>query len=175
MYIYLTYKHTVSPLYTDTRYNDKIHYKKCQLDSKTLYPRCLLANTVNPLYTDTRHNDKIRYNDNLTGTKPSSWDDNLSEIMKEHWIKYFKKHMFWILRGDSHKYPNHMFCDEISVIILLIKDSWQQQIHFNGNIFRNKWGRCNDESLSHSVKNYKRLSQLSLLHIHITLNTTLAL
>ena len=32
-------------------------------------------------------------------------------------------------------------------ISLLIKYSDQQQIHFNGNIFRNKYCRCNEGSL----------------------------
>ena len=32
-------------------------------------------------------------------------------------------------------------------IILSIKDSLQQQIHFNGNIFGNKYCRCNEGSL----------------------------
>ena len=47
-----------------------------------------------------------------------------------------------------------MFCDEIRLktrsflqIILLVKDSLQQQIHFNGNIFGYKCCRCNDGSL----------------------------
>ena len=30
---------------------------------------------------------------------------------------------------------------------LLIKDSLQQQIHFNGNVFGNKCYRCNEGSL----------------------------
>ena len=32
-------------------------------------------------------------------------------------------------------------------IILLIKNSLQQQIHFNGNIFEEEWCRCNKDSL----------------------------
>ena len=32
-------------------------------------------------------------------------------------------------------------------IILLITNSLQQQIHFNGNFFRNKCCRCNEASL----------------------------
>ena len=45
-------------------------------------------------------------------------------------------------RGKSNKYPKHMFYEEIRIkqdhflyIILSIKDSLQQQIHYNGNIF----------------------------------------
>ena len=56
--------------------------------------------------------------------------------------------------ADSNKYPKHnvllgnknktkhFFC-----IILPIKDSLQQQIHFNGNIFWDRWLRCNEVSL----------------------------
>ena len=47
-----------------------------------------------------------------------------------------------------------MFYEEIRIkqglflhIILSIKDSLQQQIHFNGNIFGNKCCRCNEGSL----------------------------
>ena len=46
-----------------------------------------------------------------------------------------------------------MFSEEIRIkrsflhIILSIKDSLQQQIHFNGNIFGNKCCRCNKGSL----------------------------
>ena len=45
-------------------------------------------------------------------------------------------------RGDSNKYPKHMFYGEIRIkqafltyIILSIKDSLEQQVYFNGNIF----------------------------------------
>ena len=57
-------------------------------------------------------------------------------------------------RGDSNKYPKHMFYEEITIqhdicciSDLLIKDSLQQQIHFNGNIFGNKCCCCNEGSL----------------------------
>ena len=47
-----------------------------------------------------------------------------------------------------------MCCEEIRIkqglflhIILSIKDSLQQQIHFNGNIFGNTCCRCNEGSL----------------------------
>ena len=47
-----------------------------------------------------------------------------------------------------------MFCEEIRTktrpflyINLLIKYSVQQQIHFNGNVFGNKWCRLNEGSL----------------------------
>ena len=35
----------------------------------------------------------------------------------------------------------------IQNVILSIKDSLQQQIHYNGNIFGNKCCRCNEGSL----------------------------
>ena len=57
-------------------------------------------------------------------------------------------------RGNSNKYPKHMFYEKIRIkqglflhIILSIKDSLQQQIHFSGNIFGNKCCRCNEGSL----------------------------
>ena len=51
--------------------------------------------------------------------------------------------------GDSNKYPKHMFSEEIKKrsflhIILSIKASLQQQIHYNGNVFGNKCCRCNE-------------------------------
>ena len=53
-------------------------------------------------------------------------------------------------RGDSNKYSKHIFCEEIRtkqylsyISFCLIKDSLQQQIHYNGNIFGNKFCRCN--------------------------------
>ena len=53
--------------------------------------------------------------------------------------------------GDSNKYPTHMVYEEIknkarSVLhfILSIKDSLQQQIHFNGNIFGDKYCHSNE-------------------------------
>ena len=66
--------------------------------------------------------------------------------------------MFWIFLespqwGDSKKYPKHMFYEEIRTkpdllhIYLLIRYSVQQQIHLNGNVFGNKWCRCNEGSL----------------------------
>ena len=65
----------------------------------------------------------------------------------------FKQHMFWLLelpqRGNSNKYPKHMFYETRSFlhIILSIKDSLEQQIHYNGNIFGNKCCQCNEGSL----------------------------
>ena len=41
-------------------------------------------------------------------------------------------------------------------MILSITDSLQQQIHFNGNIFGNKYCRCNEGSL------YKSLWKMSI-------------
>ena len=52
--------------------------------------------------------------------------------------------------GDSNKCPKHMLYKEIrieqgiSYIFLLIKDSLQQYIHFNGDIFGNKCSLCNE-------------------------------
>ena len=65
--------------------------------------------------------------------------------------------MIWkFVWGDSNKYLNHMFYEEIRTkqdrgpflhIKLLIKCSVQQPIYFNGNIFGNKCCRCNEGSL----------------------------
>ena len=65
--------------------------------------------------------------------------------MQKHCIKSSSNMMFWIfvrMRGDSNKYPKHNVFEEIRIkqglfihIILSIKDSLQQQIHYNGNIF----------------------------------------
>ena len=64
----------------------------------------------------------------------------------------FKQHMF--LRGGSNKYQKHMFYEELRIkarsllhIIMSIKNSLQQQIHYNGNSFGNKCCRCNEGSL----------------------------
>ena len=47
---------------------------------------------------------------------------------------------------SRNNYPKHMFCDEIRIktrpflhIILLMKESIQQEIHFNLNVF---WNKC---------------------------------
>ena len=40
-------------------------------------------------------------------------------------------------------------------INLLIKYSVQQQIHFNGNVFENKWCRCNEGWVYKQVVNGK--------------------
>ena len=57
-------------------------------------------------------------------------------------------------RGDSNKYPKHMFYEEIRIkqglflhIIMSIKDSLEQQIHYNDNIFGTKCCCCNEGSL----------------------------
>ena len=66
--------------------------------------------------------------------------------------------MFLIfVRGVSNKYPKHMFYKEIRIkqrlflhtlhISLLIQCSVQQQIHLTGNVFGNKYYRCNEVSL----------------------------
>ena len=56
---------------------------------------------------------------------------------------------------DSNKYSKHTFYEEIKTyktrpflhIMVSSKDSLQQRIHFNGNIFGNKCCRCNEGSL----------------------------
>ena len=82
-----------------------------------------------------------------------------------------------LYRGDSDKYPKHTFYEGIRKhgiclhIILLIKDSLQQHIHFNGNIFGNECCICNEGSmytrgvlqlhalfLTHHLCRYSRLS-----------------
>ena len=79
--------------------------------------------------------------------------------MQKHCIKSSSKTCFGHLlespqRGDSNKYPKHMFYEEIIRIkqdflplILSIIDSLQQQIHYNGNVFGNKCCRCKEDSL----------------------------
>ena len=60
-----------------------------------------------------------------------------------------------------------MFYEEIRIrsflhIILSIKDSLQQQIHYNGNIFGNKCCRCNEGSLYMSwPRGYKTFFMLN--------------
>ena len=58
-------------------------------------------------------------------------------------------------RGNSNKYPKHMFCEEtrtkqdlsyISICSFSIL-SIQQQTHFNGNVFGNKYCHYNEDSL----------------------------
>ena len=51
---------------------------------------------------------------------------------------YLNRHVFVMIRPFLH-------------IILSIKDSLQQQIHYNGNIFGNKCCRCNEGSLYRSA------------------------
>ena len=79
--------------------------------------------------------------------------------MQKHCIKSSSNICFGYLlelpqRGNSNKYPKHMFYEEIRLkqdllihIILSIKDSLQQQSHYNDNIFGNKCCRCNEGSL----------------------------
>ena len=47
----------------------------------------------------------------------------------------------YVLEGNKNKTRPFLH------IILSIKDSLQQEIHFNGNIFGNKFCRCNEGSL----------------------------
>ena len=80
------------------------------------------------------------------------------KLCKKHCIKSSSNICFGYLlespqRGDSNKYPKHMFYEEIRIkqglfirIILSIKDSLQQKVHYNDNIFVNKCCRC-DEGL----------------------------
>ena len=42
-------------------------------------------------------------------------------------------------------------------INLLIKDSVQQQINFNGNVFGNKCCRCNEGSLYYTIVKYEEM------------------
>ena len=129
-------------------------------------PRVLsIKHTVNPLYTDTRYNDKIRYNENLNVTKPSL---KKRRLMRNYAKKSSSNIYFGYLlespqRGDSNKYPKYMFYEEIRTkqglsihIILSIKDSLRQQIHYSGNIFGNKCCRCNEGSLYYNMFVYKR-------------------
>ena len=117
------------------------------------------TDTVNPLYTDTRYNDKIRYNDNLSVTKPllkkrrlmRNYAKTLQESSSSICFGYFLETP---QRGNSKKYPKHMLCEEIRIkqgifipIILFIKASLQQSIHYNCNIFGNKCCRYNERSL----------------------------
>ena len=79
--------------------------------------------------------------------------------MQNHCIKSSSNICFGYLlespqTGDSNKYSKHMFYEEIRIkqdhfirIIPSIKDSLQQQIHYNGNISGNKCCRCNEDSL----------------------------
>ena len=78
--------------------------------------------------------------------------------MQKHCIKSSSNICFRYLlelprRGNSNKCPKHMFSEEIRKkglflpIILSIKDSLQQQIHYNGNVCGNKYCRCSEGSL----------------------------
>ena len=78
--------------------------------------------TVNPLYTDTWYKNNIHYpyNDNLTETKPSLrltinqilWKNNIFNNSRNIWFGYLLELPQW---GDSNKYPNHMFCEEMQI------------------------------------------------------------
>ena len=64
--------------------------------------------------------------------------------MQNHFIKSSSNICFGYLLECSNKYPKHMFYEgnknktrPFLHIILSIKDSLQQLIHYNGNIFRN--------------------------------------
>ena len=75
---------------------------------------------VYPLYTDTRYYDKIRYNDKLNVTKPSLKNGQLIRIMQEYCVKTSSNICFGYLleshqKGDSNKYPKHMFFEEIRI------------------------------------------------------------
>ena len=73
--------------------------------------------------------------------------------MQEYCIKLSSNTCFGYLLesphwGNSNKYPKHMFYEQIRIKQgLSYKDSLQQQIHFNGNIFGNKCCRCDEGSL----------------------------
>ena len=87
-----------------------------------------ILNTVNHLYTDTRYNNKICYNDNLNGMKPSLKIRNytrefyliLQDIYVLDILENIKIICFGYLLelppwGNSNKYPNHIFYEEISI------------------------------------------------------------
>ena len=78
--------------------------------------------------------------------------------MQEYYIKTSSNICFGYLLelphwGDSNKYPKHVLCGNKNKTrsflhtILSIKDSLQQQIHFNGNFLGNKCCRRNEGSL----------------------------
>ena len=57
------------------------------------------------------------------------------------YVLWGNKNKTYVLRGNKNKTRPFLH------IILSIKDSLQQQIHYNGNIFGNKYCRCNEGSL----------------------------
>ena len=65
----------------------------------------------------------------------------------------FKQHMFWIFVRIAILTNIQNICSmrtrPLLNIILSIKDSLEQRIHYNGNIFGNKCCRCNEGSLYH--------------------------
>ena len=81
--------------------------------------------------------------------------NNKSQIMQEYCIWYFKETYVLDLSESPHKYPKHMFYEKIWIKqglphisfcllrILLV----QQQIHYIGNIFENKFCHCNEGCL----------------------------
>ena len=96
------------------------------------------VSTVNPHYTDTRYNDKIHYTDDLTITETLSQEAT----------------------GDQ-KLCRNIFIQQIwhlLHIILLIKNSLQQQIHFNGkslrtNVVVETWVHCTKIHMQTNVHN----------------------
>ena len=81
------------------------------------------------------------------------------KLCKKHCIKSSSNICFGYLlespqRGDSNKYPKHMFDEEIRIKQSLSYISFYplrilllQQIHYNGNISGNKCCHCNEGSL----------------------------
>ena len=118
-----------------------------------------LTDAVSPLYNDTRYNDKICSDDNLTATKSfieevTAYQQFCKNIVlktsRNIYFEYLLESLPW---GDSDNYLKRMFCEEkrikqsLSYTILLIKEIFKQEIHFNSNIFGNKRYHCNEGSL----------------------------
>ena len=123
--------------------------------------------TIDPLYTDTRYNDNIWYNYNLTGMK-LSLEVTVDHVCKNIALNASKTYVLdicqnrltetiltnvqiYVLWGNKNK--NKYFLH----IILPIKDSLQQQIHFNGNIFGKKGCRCNEVHCEGMHTNWNRI------------------
>ena len=114
---------------------------------------------MNPHYTDTRYNNKICKTDSLTSTETLSQKVQLIRNYAGALLFNTSSNICfgYMLgsphQGDSNKYSKHTFYEELRIkqhflhIILLLNNSLQQKIHFNGNIFENKCCHCNEASL----------------------------
>ena len=119
--------------------------------------------TFNPHYKDAQYKDKIRYTDNLNSTAILSQEMTVNQKVCRNIIiiQYFNQHMFWIFgRITSTRrfyqisrtyflwwWRNKNKTWHLFHVILFINNSFEQQIHFNGKIFRNNCCRCNEGSL----------------------------